>query len=245
MTAFDGEELSDGQVCLLKTYDLHVVLEPWPYAVSNATAIADYWQRRVAENPKMFNGCIHVLLRHSVDDGVLTGQYARTDFASYLYWRESGFDDPPTCDGFASILLLNRTGGYLVARAAPHTLNAGYDVPPGGMIDERDVDTAGRIAVEPYALRELYEETGLTAQEVACNGEMWVARAGALLAMGLVCHSPLDDDVIIERVNAHNATEADAELSTARWFDAAAQSNDMCVPRFVRLLAMARAGALC
>lgn len=236
-----ASELTDGQVCRLRRCELTVIDGCWSYANERATAIAAHWQRRLAENPKMFNGCIHVLCRHSVQDGVLRGAYAKTDFASYLYWRENGFNDPPTCDGFASVLLCGRNGQYLVARAANRTLNAGYDVPPGGMIDERDVDQNGRIDVARYALRELFEETGLRAEEVVLDGETWVARDGALLAIGVVCRSTLSDQDLIARVNAHSAADRDAELSGARWFDPNT-SSDVRVPRYVELLSDARGG---
>lgn len=236
-----AREMADGQVCRLKRCELTVVEGGWPYAMTHRAAIAAHWQRRLAENPRMFNGSIHVLCRHGVRDGVLQGAYARTDFSSYLYWRENGFNDAPTCDGFASVLLRGRNGLYLVARAAAHTLNAGYDVPPGGMIDERDVDRAGRIDVVRYALRELFEETGLGAAEVVVGDEMWVARDGALIAIGIVCRSTLSDQDLVARVNAHNAADSDAELGGARWFDAFSPS-DVRVPRYMRLLGEARGG---
>lgn len=245
MAVIGGDELADGQACLLKNLELCVVDERWQYAIDRADLIAAHWRQRLSENPKMFNGCIHVMLRHGMQDGRLSAHYAATDFASYLYWRENGFDDgTSSCDGFACVLLCGSGGGYLVARAAPHTLNAGYDVPPGGMIDERDVDDSGRIDAISYGLRELYEETGLAADEVIHDGEVWAVRDGALLAMGLVCRSRLPDDVIIERVNAHNAGATDAELSGAKWFDPVSPSPEIRVPRYVALLTEARTRSL-
>ncbi|MGI9422428.1 MAG: hypothetical protein ACR2PA_04495, partial [Hyphomicrobiaceae bacterium] len=103
---------------------------------------------------------------HQIRREVFEARFLRTDFASYLYWRDQGFADPMVCDCFATVLIGGECGGVLTARAAKHTLNAGLLVTPGGMIDERDVAKDGTIALVDYGLRELTEETGIGADDL-------------------------------------------------------------------------------
>ena len=150
------QTLPEGKVLFFDNCHLSVERSPWEFAVHNKKRIAAHWQRRVSENPRMFNGTVHVLVAGSVLNRTFVGKYARTDFASYLCWRESGFSDPCSCDCFATVLLLGRQGRLLAAKAAPHTLNAGYYVAPGGIIDERDVDIDQNIDLASYAMREVF-----------------------------------------------------------------------------------------
>lgn len=239
--------VADQEVIWVRRCELRVQDASWPFAERHAAASASHWQRGLAENPRMFNGCILILVAHELRDDVFYGRYARTDFASYLYWRETGFDDAPTCDAFAMVMLGGRDGGWLLAQAAGHTLNAGLYVPPGGLIDERDADPAGLVDIRRSALREMAEETGLSTGDVVLAEGTWIARDNALLALALPCTSRMANDAVIERVNRHNRAACDAELDNALWLmpgelDAAAGSAQPQVPKYLRLLLAAQAG---
>ncbi|MAI45315.1 MAG: NUDIX hydrolase [Hyphomicrobiaceae bacterium TMED74] len=211
--------------------------EGWPFADENRDLIRSQWSNAIRSNPRIFNGTIFPLLDHDVRDGVFFGDYAKSDFASYLYWRENGFCDPPTCDGFASVLLRSREGRYLFATAAQYTLNAGLLVPPGGMIDERDFADDGCIDAWQYGLRELREETGLSSNDVSIEPGFKVMRDGALIAFGLFCQSSMSEREINERFLHHNRSSSDIpELDAISWLSSEQAQRSSLVPRFVNLL---------
>jgi len=106
--------------------------ERWNYAERHREAIAAYWQRMTAERPKLFNGAVHVLIAHALREGTLTGTFARTDFKSFLYWRDHGAEGP-TLDGFGSSLIRSSDGCVLLGRQVEGHLNGGFAYPPSGL----------------------------------------------------------------------------------------------------------------
>lgn len=231
------QRLSTGDSFSVTTLELRHSRSSWPFADSNRAQINEHWLKAVERNPRIFNGTIFPLLDHGVQDGVFYGDYAKSDFASYLFWRENNFCDPPTCDGFASVLLRSGEGRILFAKAAQYTLNAGLLVPPGGMIDQRDVADDGAIDVWRYGLRELGEETGLSSEDISVEPGFRVVRDGALIAFGLFCQSSMTEREIDQRFLHHNSSLDDApEIDAISWLsvEEARQSTD--VPRFVKLL---------
>jgi ADP-ribose pyrophosphatase YjhB (NUDIX family) len=220
--------IEGGRVHAVRYCAFTLVPGGWDYARRHASAIARHWSVRQQQNPKMFNGWVFVLREHRLAEDKLEGVLVATDFASYLYWRERGFDDGQTCEAFANIFLRGECGGYLVARAAVHTLNGGLFVAPGGMLDERDVDTRGGVDIVTYALRELAEETGLQPAEVAVEGGFHVFRDGAQLSIGIVGRALMGDAAVLARVGQHNGALAAPELGGAVWWrDAAPTARDM------------------
>ncbi|MEM8972377.1 MAG: NUDIX hydrolase [Pseudomonadota bacterium] len=232
--------LKSGESIFFDRCVLRVSRGSWPFADAHRDQVERYWSDALARNPHIFNGVIYPLLDHGIDDDGFYGDYARSDFASYLYWRENGFCDPPTCDGFASVMLVSSHGRYLMTKAAPYTLNAGLWVPAGGMVDQRDVDADGMIDVWRYGLRELAEETGLTDADLLRQPGLQIARDGALIVYGLFCRARETEEAIIQRFRDHNESLIETpELDEVKWFSAKEILAGDLVPRFVRLLLQA------
>jgi hypothetical protein len=81
---------SEGTSLRVSRCELALSAEPWRYAERHRDAIAAYRQRVSTERPKLFDGCVHVLTSYALGNGTLSGTFARTDFKSFLYWREHG-----------------------------------------------------------------------------------------------------------------------------------------------------------
>jgi len=220
----------------IHTTGLHVVDEPWPFAISHAAEIEAHWHESVVRNPHLFNGDVFVLREHTVEAGILRGQYVPTDFASYLYWRDRGFDDPPTCDGFAIVLLRSRQGKYFLAEAAAHTLNGGFHVPPGGCFDARDVTSCGAADITACALRELAEETGLTREDIVIDDGYLVTRIGCLVAIAVQARCLLEDDEVLRRVSEHNKKQDTPELGECLWYSPDEDANTVKIHQTIKLL---------
>lgn len=206
----------DERVVYLSDCQFRIGEAVWPFAERNRDEIAAHWARRTAENPDFFNGTVFVLRDVRVDGDVLRGTYAATDFASYLYWRETGFQDETTYDGFVSAILRAADGGYLVGQATAGGLNEGYSVIPGGFADPADVDSDGNVDVAGTALRELHEEAGIEAGMVQRIPGYFVAFMGPLVGMGvpLVAHETGEE--VLQRVRAYLEASAAPELHAPR-----------------------------
>ncbi len=229
--------LKSGESIHFDSCVLRVRHEHWAYAARHSSQIEGHWSEASSRNPHIFNGVIYPLVDHSIDEHQFFGDYVQSDFASYLYWRENGFCDPPTCDGFASVMLMSSRGRFLMTKAAAHTLNAGLWVPSGGMIDRRDVASGGTIDVWRYGLRELAEETGLSDSDVVRNPGVQIARDGALIVYGLFCEAEEPEEVILQRFQDHNQSLAEIpELEEVRWFSTVEILRGELVPRYVQLL---------
>jgi 8-oxo-dGTP pyrophosphatase MutT (NUDIX family) len=142
----------------------------WDFARDRAAEIAEHWRARSAAQPSLFNGRVLMLGAHAYvigDDGkrVLRGDFLEADFADFLAWREFGFPAANAINGFAMAALRGTDGAFLVGEMSAHTASAGAIYFPAGTPDRQDL--AGDVVdLEASARRELFEETGLRAEEV-------------------------------------------------------------------------------
>ena len=192
--------------------ELRVADAPWPFAELNRSAIMTHWQRRSSQNSTLFNGGVFILRDPRIEGGIFRGTYYATDFASFLYWRDMGFNDPGTYDGFASAMVRAADGGYLIGRAAPGSLNDGLFVFPGGLVDARDVRDDGLMDIVGTARRELVEETGLDPDRLVVEPGLQVVRMGPLIGFGATFVARDSQSALLRRVRHHLATSDAPEL---------------------------------
>jgi 8-oxo-dGTP pyrophosphatase MutT (NUDIX family) len=153
---------------------------PWDWAEKNQALIASHWAAVTARQPALFDGEVLVLHRGSIEDGVFRGAYRKARYAAFLTARDHGFPDG-TRNGFAMGALRSRDGAFLLGVMGRHTANPGKIYFPAGTPDLSDVvgdsvDLAGSVA------RELEEETGLAAPDVAFADDWTVVFKGPRVA---------------------------------------------------------------
>jgi 8-oxo-dGTP pyrophosphatase MutT (NUDIX family) len=165
--------LKAGASRILDVAELDFAFEPreWPFAVERADDIARHWRQRKAQKPQMFNGRVLLLGQHefiSRHDGatILRGSYFEVDFSAFLAWRDFGFPDSPVCNCFSMAALRSMDGAFLLGEMGAHTANAGSIYFAAGTPDAQDV-FAGKVDLAASVARELREETGLGADDVA------------------------------------------------------------------------------
>lgn len=230
----DGVIRTDG-VTRVATCRLALTGAAWPYAQGNAVRIDQHWARRHAENPAMFNGVIHLLHGMTRDGDRFTGRLLRSDFKSYLYWREQGFPEARVLDAFGSALIRSADGHVLLGRQRAGNVNAGFAYLPGGFIDERDV-RGGVIDIDASILRELAEETGLSPADYEVQPGYLLTASGALLSIAREVVSPLPAVVLRERILAHIASDPKSELVDAVIVRSAADFGDTRVHAYAHRL---------
>lgn len=218
---------------------LRVGPQPWPYAMENRSSIEDLWTRRASANPHFFNGVVHVVRRASVVGRRFVAELARTDFASYLHWRESGYAGASDRGIVGVAALVSSDGQLILASQAPGRLNSGRLTFIGGIVDQRDCAADGRIDIDAQIRRELAEETALGAGDFRREPGYVIVNAGPIIVVAVRLRASLSAAALAARIRRGLASETDGELADVVVLDdraAVAAAGDRLVP-YARLLA--------
>jgi 8-oxo-dGTP pyrophosphatase MutT (NUDIX family) len=188
---------------------------PWLFATERRVEIDAYFATQRREKPALWNGRVLLLDEFAVADRVFRGSYFETDFASFLAWRDWGFPDPKVCNCFAMGALRSADGAFLLGAMAPHTANANLVYFPSGTPDRSDI-AGDRVDLERSVMREVAEETGLTAEDFVPDVDWITVLAGPRIAhMKLLrAHSSAAD--LRARILDRLAREAEPELADIR-----------------------------
>jgi 8-oxo-dGTP pyrophosphatase MutT (NUDIX family) len=167
-------EWHDGLIVDLERIDAKICPYDWAFSRRHRAEIDAYWLKRSAGKSGMFNG--RVLLQHeaTLENGIFTASYFETAYSDFLAWLQMGVPGTHPRNGFAMAALKASDGGYLLGRMAQNTANPGRVYFAAGTPDLGDVTASGAVDLAGSVLRELTEETGLRADEVAV-GEGWKA----------------------------------------------------------------------
>jgi 8-oxo-dGTP pyrophosphatase MutT (NUDIX family) len=194
------------------TLDLAVRPISWPFAEERRAEIAAHFAEKQRERPKIWNGRILLGRDPVFSDGGFAATYSEVDFASFLAWRDWGFPDPSVFNGFGMGALRASDGAFVMGEMAPHTANAGRIYFPSGTPDPGDVRD-GRLDIPGSVVRELEEETGLTADDYRAEADWHCVVSDRAIAMIKVLNLDMPGDVARARIEANLAREAEPELS--------------------------------
>lgn len=217
--------------------DLHVTDDPWLFSDRHREAISAHWERRRLVTPNFFNGVVHLLTQYNLSgDGLLSARFLRTDFRSFLYWRETGWPDTGVMDAFGSALLLSAEGRVLLGLQRAGNLNSGLCYPPGGFIDARDVREDGSIDIEGSVAREILEETGLSAPAIARGQGYVITIAGPVLSIAVPYRSGLPGAALLDEIRRHISADADSELADLVLAAPEERNAELPMPDYARAL---------
>ena len=194
------------------TLDLSVRSEPWPFADQRKAEISAHFAEKQRERPQIWNGRV-LLGRDPVFSGAhFAATYFEADFASFLAWRDWGFPDRAVFDGFGMGALRASDGAFVMGEMAQHTANAGRIYFPSGTPDLGDV-TDGVLDIPGSVIRELEEETGLTADDYRAEADWHCVVAGPTIALIRILDLNMTGEAARARIEANLAAQADPELS--------------------------------
>jgi 8-oxo-dGTP pyrophosphatase MutT (NUDIX family) len=145
-------------------------------------------------------------------DGHLAATYFETDFASFLAWRDWGFPDKAVFNGFGMGALRTSDGAFVMGEMAQHTANAGRIYFPSGTPDLDDV-RGDTLDIPGSVIREIEEETGLTAADYRVEPDWHCVVTGPTIAMLQIINLDMPGDVARARIEANLAREVEPELS--------------------------------
>jgi 8-oxo-dGTP pyrophosphatase MutT (NUDIX family) len=215
----DQYRLSDIKLVPISSLDLRLRSGSWAFAEAERPRIAEHWRKLVDDNPKIWNGNVLICTRVELKERELSGDFIKTDYASFVAWRDWDWPDKTVWNVFGSAAVLSSDRAVLYGRMAGHTLNAGKVYPPGGSLEMMDVTTDGRVDVMGSIIRELEEETGLKAAD-AEKGELLAIFDCHRLSVAQVFHFTDTADVLAGKVrhylhSAHEDELSDIEIITA------------------------------
>lgn len=202
------------EIAIFPVTSLDLRFEPgaWSFARDRRAEIDAHFAQQKAAKPKMWNGRVLLMQRWELQGRALSGAYMETDFASMLYWRDVGFPDRSVFNGFGMAALRAADGAYLLGEMASSTANAGRIYFPAGTPDLDDV-VEGKVDLAGNVMRELAEETGLTARDVEIDTRWTCVRVGQLLALMLEVRSRENADALRARIVAHFPHDPHRELA--------------------------------
>ncbi len=229
--------LGEAAVLKIAEVSLRVVSRDWDYARANHDKIAEHWLRASPANPGYFNGVIHLIERLEMDSHHIQADLIKTDFKSFLYWRDLGFPaEAKVLDGFGSALLRSIEGHILLGRQRRGNINAGLSYLPGGFIDARDVGPDGVIGIRASIAREVFEETGLRPADLFALPGFIVTRTGAQVSIAVEYRSSLSSAQLVAQIHAHLASEVDPELERMVVVRGNEDCRGLTMPPYARVL---------
>jgi 8-oxo-dGTP pyrophosphatase MutT (NUDIX family) len=195
--------------------DLRFAPKPWRFAVERRADIEAHFAALRRDKPAIWNGRVLLLSEYRISGDTFSGSYLETDFASFISWRDWRWPDATMHNCFALAALRAADGAFLVGVMGAHTANAGMIYFPGGTPDPHDI-VGGNVDLGSSVMRELAEETGLTADDVDIERGWQTVLAGRRIAMMKVMRARLPAAELRDRVRAYLGRQAEPELADMR-----------------------------
>lgn len=219
----------------ISSVDLRLHSGSWSFAEAEKLRIAEHWRKLADANPRIWNGDVLICAGAQVVDATLTGHFVKTDYASFVAWRDWGWPDKSVSNVFGSAIVHTADNALLYGRMAAHTLNAGKIYPPGGSLEMKDVSADGRVDVMGSLIRELAEETGLKAAD-AEKAELLAVFDGPRLSVAQVFRFTQPADALAEEVRHYLHSGHEDELSDVEIVRASSQF-DSTMPAYAVAIA--------
>jgi 8-oxo-dGTP pyrophosphatase MutT (NUDIX family) len=192
--------------------DLRFEPARWPFADERRAEIDAHFAKLRVEKPEMFNGRVLLLWRGEIADGVLSGAYLETDFASFISWRDWGFPDKTIRNCFPMAALRSSDGAFLLGVMGAHTATAGQIYFAAGTPDPNDI-VGETVDLEGGVMRELTEETGLGLADALPEAGWTAMPLGQRLALMKIVQAREPAAALHERIRAFLASQQQPELS--------------------------------
>ena len=174
--------MTDIPIIRIERLALSIERAPWSFADERRAEIDAHFAALRRDKPQLWNGRVLLLRRGEIADGVLSGAYIETDFASFMAWRDWGFPDRSMRNCFPMAALRAADGAFLLGVMGPSTASAGHIYFPAGTPDPNDI-VGETVDLDRGVMRELTEETGLGPADVAVESGWYAAPLGPRIAL--------------------------------------------------------------
>lgn len=217
--------------CILETHD-------WEFDRRRGAEIDAHWEQRRRANPTLYDG--PVLLAHharceQAEEGcaIFSVKFFKTRFSRFVAWRDFGFPGTGVHNCFSMPALRSADGAYLVGEMAGNHSLPGALFFPGGTPDLSDLRN-GLVDLEGNLLRELTEETGLSAKQEQVEPGWTIVSAGPRIACVKIIDSPEPASTIQAKVDRYLAGQERPELARVHMMSRRGQLAEPRLLDFVR-----------
>ena len=204
--------MADIPIIPLTRLDLRFEPAPWRFAEERRAEIDAHFAKLRLAKPEMWNGQVLLMRRGEIADGVLSGAYLKTDFASFISWRDWGFPDKSVRNCFPMAALRSADGAFLLGVMGAHTATAGQIYFPAGTPDPNDID-GDTVDLERGVIRELIEETGLGAADVVAEPGWSATPLGQRLALMKIVQAGATATALRDRIRVFLASQKQPEFT--------------------------------
>lgn len=205
--------------------------KPWTFAVERRAEIDACFADLQREKPAIWNGRVLLMHHQRVAEGVFSGDYLETDYASFAAWCAWGRPRAGVHDCFAAAAIVSADNAVLLGVMGAHTFNGGMIYFPCGTPDPGDI-VGGAVDLGFSVARELKEETGCDASEFTADAGWTTVVDGPLIVQVKVLRSTANAEALRARMLQHLAAERQPELADIRVVRGAADIVP-AMPRFV------------
>lgn len=223
--------MSEPTVFQVDRLALRFTPKPWPLAIERRAEIDAYFERLKRDKPEVWNGRVLLMHHQVVRDGVFSGEFLETNYASFAAWTAWGRPPAGVRDCFSGAALLASDGAFLLGVMGEHTFHAGHIYFPCGTPDPADI-AGGKVDLEFSVWRELKEETGLTAADVEAAPGWTTVLDGNLVAQLKLMRARRDAESLRRRILSYLARQAKPELADIRIVRGREDFND-AMPGYV------------
>jgi 8-oxo-dGTP pyrophosphatase MutT (NUDIX family) len=190
--------------------DVRLDPSPHPFALDNAEAIVENWQREVAAKPALFDGTVVLLSQLTYRDNRLVGRCHAVNYSTFMLWRKRR-ENSGAEHAYAHAVLVAGDNALVAIRMGSHTVNAGRVYFAAGSfepIDFRD----GQVDVDFNMIREVREETGLDLSDASRGKRYHVLSTASGTVIFRRYRETAPADEIARRISAFVATETEPEI---------------------------------
>jgi 8-oxo-dGTP pyrophosphatase MutT (NUDIX family) len=205
--------------------------KPWGFAQTRRAEIDAAFTSMQQRAPALWNGRVLLLQNYALENGVFSGAYLETDYASFAAWRIWGRPETGVRDCFGAAAVMTADGAFLLGVMGPHTANAGRIYFPCGTPDPGDI-VGSRVDLDLSVRRELREETGLDITAFKAEPGWTTVFDLPLIAHIKVVHSEEGAEALRARILGQLAQEKQPELADILIVRGPSDFTD-AMPRFV------------
>ena len=160
-------------------------LTPWPFATQNKEKISAFWQERRESHPHFYDGQVHVMTSWKIREdktgaSTFVGKLCRTNFSSFLYWKNCGRSSQNEYDFSGGAALLCPDGALLMAVSGEQTIAPGTLEFPSGFVDISDFE-GDRLDFDCHVEREVVEEFVITRGQLGKPSQHLVSAADGIV----------------------------------------------------------------
>ena len=181
-------------------------------AERESARIDAHWAALVAHKPALYDGPVMLMHRWDVHGARLDAACFQTRFSRFIAWLDFGKPDASVRNGYAMGALLSADNAFVLGEMNVRTANAGMIYFAAGTPDPGDL-IGDRVDLEGSVLREMAEETGLTASDVAMEPGWTLVLCDGVVACLKIVRAKDDAAALVARIDRFLAAEAQPELA--------------------------------